>query len=82
MVENLRSVLEEIATLAAERPLAASEYDLFGDQFKEKLLSQIVDAEEFVSTEMGKFGESAARPCPEESSTGPRQVNSSVSSLS
>jgi len=60
MVENLGSVLEEIATLAAERPLAASEYDLFGDQFKEKLLSQIVDAEEFVSTEMGKFGEPAA----------------------
>lgn len=59
MLDNLGAVLDEISTLSAERPLAASEYELFGQEFKDKIKSQIVDAREFVETELADFSQIA-----------------------
>ena len=60
MLDSLGAVYDDIATLAAERPLAASEYELFGQEFKDKIASQVVDAEQFVEEQLEGFGETAS----------------------
>lgn len=60
MLDSLGAVYDDIATLAAERPLAASEYELFGTEFKDKIASQVVDAEQFVEEQLEGFGETAS----------------------
>jgi TP901 family phage tail tape measure protein len=59
MLENLGKVLDDIAILAKERPLAASEYMLFGDDFKATVAAQIYDAMPVIETKMKELGDAA-----------------------
>jgi len=59
MIENLSEVYDEIAALAAEDPLHASEYQLFGEEFEAKIASQVTDAETFVTSELDGFKSTA-----------------------
>lgn len=51
-VEKLGEVLDEVNKLAAERPLAASEYQLFGQTYKEHLLDNITQMKPYLEDEM------------------------------
>lgn len=56
-IEKLGEVLDEIATLSAERPIAASEYHLFGEDYKEQLFASISDMGPYLKDLMGQLGE-------------------------
>lgn len=57
--DKLGEVLDEIATLSAERPLAASEYQLFGEEYKAKLYAGISDMGPYLKGLMGGLGDDA-----------------------
>jgi len=56
-VEKLSDVLHEIEVLATERPLAASEYQLFGENYKDRLYASITDMKPYLKGLFGDLGE-------------------------
>jgi hypothetical protein len=56
-VDKLGAILDEINTLTAERPLAASEYQLFGEEYKARLYASITDMESYLEGQMKDLGE-------------------------
>lgn len=57
--EKLSTVLAEVETLAKERPLATSEYQLYGEKYKSELFQSISDMGGYLKTFMGNLGKQA-----------------------
>ena len=60
MIDELGAFFDEIAVSSKERPLAASEYQLFGENYKAQLYSSITELKPYLETLMKDLGSDAA----------------------